>query len=806
MGKSAETQVEKLILERIDKGVVLQDAQGRIRYANPAAVRILALDEDELLRRASDDGTWDTVDAHGAPLRPEADPATMALRTGEPVRGQLLGIRRPRVEDRIWVLVDAFPGPADPGSKGPARDVVVLFRPVSREAFGSEDASEAALRLEAAAASRTAGLDREVQDLRESESGHRAMIRAMAEGVAVHGRDGQILRANPAAEEILGLTLDQMQGRHPVDPAWQLTRPDGSPLPPEEIPSEITRRTGEPCRNHLLRVRRSGGDEAWLSVNTARIEYDGEGAPWEVVATFTDVTVEQAALAAVEAGRDRLRNITEAVPGLILENLLTEDGQDRILFASAAAVEVVGVTPETLMESPEALWGRLDPGDRERLREHRARAVERREEMDEEFRIRDPEGRHRWIRLRAGPPRPAEGGLVFQMILLDVTEQRRMVRAIFDSQRREGLGVLAAGIAHNFNNLLAAILPTLELGAVEGSGEVAAAMEDGLEAARSAADLVRELLLLAGHTGEGEAEVVDLGEVVNEVSRVCSRTFDPRVTLETAGAGEALPVVARRSDLQQVLLNLALNARDAVAGVDGPAVSIRVSREGNRARVRIRDNGPGIPESVEGRLGEPFFTTKPQGEGTGLGLASAMGIVRALGGTLEWSSEAGRGATFTVGLPLRPEQTVPPGSPGAGAPSGETAPGSDGDAHRGWALVVDDEPLVRNTVVRMVERLGFRVYSTDDGAAALAWLAGNDDPRAVLLDLSMPGLSGLETLDGIRENGHTTPVILMSGYLPDDEVPDGVAAVLRKPMSFQDLEDALERALAWSDASGVRDG
>lgn len=782
----AELEFAREILQHADFGALVHDRDSRILFANPAAVRILALDQEEILRRSSLDGSWDVVDEAGTPLAGEDYPAAVALRTGKPVRGVILGLARPRLQDQVWITVDATPCQDDVGSM---THCITTFRVISADQVSRHDLEAQNAALREAVAARTTDLEGALQDLRESEASHRLMFQTMAEGVSLHSRDGYIRNANPAAERILGLSLAQLRGQHPVDPNWELADAEGTPLTPDRIPVEIARKTGRTYRGTTLRVRRPGGERAWLSVNIDPIRYPGEGAPYEVVATFTDITREREALLAVERARDRLRQITEAVPGLILENRVLADGTERFPFASAGARIVLDVDPDQIIADPSALWNRLGPGHRRQVRTARDRAIARGGAMDEEFSVATPDGGRRWVRLRSGTPAPLDGGHVLHMILLDVTEQRHMAQALYDTQRREGLGVLAAGIAHNFNNMLAAMMPSLEMARGEVGDETRPAVEDGLEAARGAADLVRQLMLLAGRGDALDVEVVDLQELVRDVARICHRTFDRKVEVRVVEDGDPgdIRVLARKSQLQQVLLNLAINARDALELTPEPRVTMRISRPDGHVILAVEDNGPGIPAAIQAHLGEPFFTTKEAGKGTGLGLASAIGIVKALGGTLDWESREGEGATFRVKLPLHDSREE-------AGPADTAAPADQGALH-GMALVVDDEPLVRKAVVRMVKRLGLQGVGVSDGRSGLDWLAANPTPSVVLVDLSMPGLSGTETLERIRQLDDPPPVIVMSGYLPPDDTLTGARAVLQKPVSLAQLRALLKEAL-----------
>jgi PAS domain S-box-containing protein len=779
---------EKLAFEHLEMGLLVQGPDTRTLYANPAASRLLSLDTAEVLSRASTDPVWDVIGPDGQPIPNEEFAAVRVARTGKPVRGVVFGLYRPRTRDRAWMTVDAFPVLDD---NGDVEYIVSLFRPITEDSVGGGAVEVPEDRLREIIADRTAELEAQVQQVRKESTEYRLVVEAMAEGVASYGRDGVLITANQAAQEILGLTEEQMRGQKPVDPRWQVMTEDGVVLTPDQIPIEITRKTGRRFRNFVMRVRRPPDDVAWLSVNTDPVEYAGEGAPYSAVATFTDITRERAALLSAEQARDRLRDVTEAVPGLILENVIHPDGSEAFTFASGQDQELFGVPPRAFMEDPARLWRCMAEEDRDRIWRMRDLTIQGDGAVDAEFQVTTPTGA-RWLHMHSGTPRREGDVACLTLIVIDVTDQRRISKTLYDTQRRQGLGVLAAGVAHNFNNMLAAIIPSIEEAMSGAGGDPAHALDDALQAAHGAADLVRQLMLLAGRGDDRDAEPVDLNELSEEVARICRRTMDPRVGLSVERwTGEGSPVVhARRAELQQVVLNLVLNGRDAAEEVPDPTVQVTVELAGSEALIHVRDNGAGMTDEVQAQIGQPFFTTKPAGKGTGLGLATAMGIVRDLGGRVVVDSAVGRGTVFTVRLPLA--GPADQGSPLSTLPGESTSPDTEAP---GVALVVDDEPLVRRAVARMVERTGLEVHQMEGGEETMEWLEANPAPDVIFVDLSMPGMSGADVLAAVRDRLADLPVVLMSGYVPDESVTEQASAVLQKPMRSSDIRAILDRLL-----------
>lgn len=768
------------VLDLLAVGVIVHDADTRILYSNGRAERVLGLAEQEMRNRDTFDPRWALVHPDGTPVEPEDIPVVKAIRTGQPVVGAVVGVLAADGE-RAWLLVDANPVLAESGE---VRRVVVSF---------SDITAELTLRhgLEAQHASLGEAVRRTDEQLSEarralmlSEAEYHSVLRAMAEGVAVHAPDGSILYANPAAESILGLTLEQMHGRHPVDPAWQLTDAGGIPLSPDAIPSEITRKTGQPQRNVVLGIHRDAVTRGWLSVSTDPIAMDSveEGRP-AVVATFTDITAEREALAEARRARDHLRDIASALPGVVMEYLLQPDGRDQFLYISEPVRDYFGIEPAEILRDSASAWQRLHPDDAVALQDSVRRAAESGASILAEFRLKHVDGEYRFVRLRSGAPVRTPEGVLFRSVLLDVTEQRRLEETVRESQRREAMGTLAAGIAHNFNNLLATILPNLEMARAAAPAGVMAELDDAFRATTAASELVRQLMQLVRRDETTRPEPIDAAALARDVARMCRGTFDRRIDIVCETPDTACMVVARRAELQQVLLNLAINARDALAERPAPKMSLSVYVEGEAVLVTVADNGVGMSPEVQARLGQPFFTTKAPGHGTGLGVASVFGILRDIGATLTVKSEADVGSTFEIRLP-RQIGTTP-------APRRSVETGAV-DAFGLRLLVIDDEPLVRTSLERMLDRMGCQAIVASSGPEGLLVLENDPDVDGVFLDLSMPGMGGAAVLRRIRQMGLTVPVYIISGFIPDDADVKGATGLLAKPFQMSQLRTVCE--------------
>ena len=371
----------------------------------------------------------------------------------------------------------------------------------------------------------------------------------------------------------------------------------------------------------------------------------------------------------------------------------------------------------------ERLFALIHPQDAVTVRAAIARSAETLEPFEEVARLATVRG-YRWIRARSVPGL-VPAGILWNGVLVDVDDEVRLQEGLRRAQRREALGELAAGIAHNFNNLLAVILPALEEARDEAPQDLRESLDDALKAGWGSRELVRQLMTLGREAPEEHRAAFDLSRAVDGVITLCRRVFPATVRID-AELPPGVRVAGAPTELQQVVLNLALNARDALAGQHGlvrVVVGTRPASEddgGPMATLRVDDDGPGMSEATLLRLGEPFFTTKPEGKGTGLGLASVFQTVERLGGRIEITSSPGQGASFLVRLPL--------------AGVGELAPRVTQFAGTRVMVAVADPELRHATCAALVDRNAVvREVSSRDELSALLVLepAGWD---AIVMD------------------------------------------------------------------------
>jgi nitrogen-specific signal transduction histidine kinase/CheY-like chemotaxis protein len=390
----------------------------------------------------------------------------------------------------------------------------------------------------------------------------------------------------------------------------------------------------------------------------------------------------------------------------------------------------------------------------------------------------------------------------YVVLLRDVTEHRRLEDDLRQAQKMESVGKLAGGIAHDFNNLLTAIIGYAAL--AEAEQTPGTPMHEWIQQIRRSGEQAATLtgqLLAFGRRQMLRPVDLDLNEVVDDIQKMLRRLIGERIELAVDLAPGLARVRADRSQVEQVIVNLVVNARDAMPR--GGRVTIRTLdvAPGTYAALKVEDTGEGIAPSVLERIFEPFFTTKPIGRGTGLGLATVYGIVKQSGGDIQVRSTPARGTEFTVLLPAV-TSSVELGAPatnGAGAQRRE--PATTGAA----VLVVEDDPGVRAFTVQVLRDAGCAVFEAGNPAEALAIATNESTPLDLLLtDVVLPGIDGADLADRLRALRPGLRVLFMSGYTPEEIAQTAALAsedvLLRKPFLPAALRDRVAQALAqvWS--------
>lgn len=514
--------------------------------------------------------------------------------------------------------------------------------------------------------------------------------------------------------------------------------------------------------------------------------------------------------AKLRQSEERYRALATAAP----VGIFRTDPQGNCVYVNDRWCEIAGLTLE---EALGAGWvSGLDPDDRERVARAWYQAAQDDVLFQEEYRFRTPDGIATWVFGQAAAERDDAGNVTgYVGTITDITEQKRgeqgrlaLERQIQHAQKLESLGVLAGGIAHDFNNLLTGILGSAELATLALPPESPAGrhVEGIRQSALHAAELTRQMLAYSGK-GRFVVEVLDLGNLVQGIAHLLEATLPKGVVLKVHAAPGLPAVEADAAQMRQVIMNLIINAGEAIGDRDG-TVTVSVGDQtvdeaylaqlnltepltpGAYVYLEVADTGAGMEADMVDMIFDPFFTTKFQGRG--LGLAAVQGIVRGHHGALKVYSEVGRGTTFKV---LLPAATGLPGAP-------ERAAAMESDTWRGsgTVLVIDDEARVRDYAEQALTYLGFAVLTAEDGRAGADLFRDRaEEITLVLLDMTMPHLSGTDVFEAIRALRPDVPVILCSGYNEQETTSrfagKGLAGFVQKPYRIQTLVAALRTAL-----------
>ena len=499
----------------------------------------------------------------------------------------------------------------------------------------------------------------------------------------------------------------------------------------------------------------------------------------------------RAAQSALRISEERFRLLAEHAQDIIFR--YRREPQPGIEYLSPAITDIVGFTPDDLYADPHLLFSRVEPEDLPALEASWRFA----EPGSITVRLRRRDGSLVHLEQRAAVVRDPDGSVVaVEGILRDTTdrvvaeeERRGLEHQLRQNERLDSLGHLAGGVAHDFNNLLAVIIGYCGMIAESlPEGDDAQADVEGIrKAAERGASLTRQLLIFS-RLEPSRLETIDLNAVIDETRELLSRTLGEDISVVTALADDLHRVKADRSKLEQVLLNLIMNARAAMP--DGGELRIETANDDGDVVLSVRDEGHGMEPEVVSRAFEPFFTTRPKGQGTGLGLATAYGAVVDAGGTIDIDSAPQAGTTVRVRLPATDQPQDAPADPEA-----------DLSAGRGErVLVVEDEDAVRDVVVRQLTRSGYEVRDVGSPFEALDVVAAETRPFDMLLtDVVMPGMSGTQLASRLRELRPDLPVLFMSGYTTGPapgghELPsDG--SLLHKPFDRAALLTAVSRTL-----------
>ena len=487
----------------------------------------------------------------------------------------------------------------------------------------------------------------------------------------------------------------------------------------------------------------------------------------------------EAANRALLESENRYRHIATNVPGAVYQFIYRTDGSKGFTVVSEGVRELFGVEPADALRDPMAVFGLVHPDDRESFYGSGAAAVATLTPWHWEGRAILADGEEKWIQAGARQERQPDGSILCDGLLMDITERRVLEDQLRQAQKMEAVGQLAGGIAHDFNNILTAITGFSELLLADTPPDDD--RRDSIKEIRTGADraaaLTRQLLAFSRRQML-QPRLLDLNQTVRDVEAMLRRLIVEDITLVLALDPRIGWVRADPGQLEQVLVNLVVNARDAMPRggsltIETSNVELAVAERsaerrvtippGSYVRIAVSDTGIGIDERTRTRIFEPFFTTKEPGKGTGLGLSTVYGIVKQSGGYIWVYSEPDAGTTFKIYLPRvaaeageRPERAAPSGGDAGVAAASETI------------LLVEDDAAVRGVSRRILMQHGYTVLEASNGAEALRLCAETARPIDLIVsDMVMPEMNGPELARQIRERHPGTALLFMSGYTRD---------------------------------------
>jgi two-component system, cell cycle sensor histidine kinase and response regulator CckA len=624
--------------------------------------------------------------------------------------------------------------------------------------------------------------------MRERDELLRILAEHVGEFIHIHDLHGRSVYASPSVERFQGRTPTTLfELAHPADmedaQAWWRQVLDGG--------------------THRLdwRIRDRNGGWRWLETSAAPVPYLGRP---HILTISRDVSERKQAEVVRKATEERLRLAFEAAKIGTGEM----DLRTRTISLSEPMQRVVGLAPGTSTLSFEQWVGRvIHPEDRASVQRAVEKGIAGEPHIALDYRIVWPDGTVRWAASRATVFYDAEGHATRIIgAIMDITERKRLEEQLRQAQKMEAVGHLAGGVAHDFNNLLTIISGSSEmlLQRLPPDDPVRDLVADIRQAGNRAADLTQQLLAFSRRTVLAP-ELLDLNESVRASEKLLRRLIGEDVELKTLLAQELDPVKVDPAQLGQVILNLAVNARDAMPTGGTLTLSTRNSEldEASSAKtiealpgryvvLGVSDTGSGMTPEVQVRLFEPFFTTKETGKGTGLGLAMVYGVVKQSGGFIAVDSQPGRGTVFEIYFPAA-EGPLPQKKP---KPVHEpTATGTE------TILLVEDEDAVRTIVSTVLQQAGYKVLEASGGRAAIDMASAHAEPIHLLItDVVMPEMGGRKLVEHLLAARPGLKVLYLSGHTDDALVRHGVltadVAFLQKPFKIRALTTKVREVLA----------
>jgi two-component system cell cycle sensor histidine kinase/response regulator CckA len=634
------------------------------------------------------------------------------------------------------------------------------------------------------------------EELQKSEEIFRSTISDLLVGVVVHAADSSVLVSNSQASHILGLNKEQMTGKQAVDPAWNFVHEDLSVMKVENYPVSRVISTGKRIANQILGIKRPDREEiTWVSLSAGPV-FSEKKVLIRIITNFMDITERKQA----EAEKERFLTAIDQVE----ETIVITDADGTIQYVNPAFEMVSGYTcEEAIGQNPRIIQsGEHD----DTFYQQMWNTLLRGETWSGRMVNKKKDGTLYTEEAVISPVKDGFGKTVnYVAVKRNVTEELKREEQFRQSQKMEAIGQLAGGVAHDFNNILQAILGYSEilLGRLNEGTQEHRDVAEIKKSASCAAYLTRQLLTFS-RKQPLEKKSVNLNAFIEDTQGMIKMMLEGNI-IPVLDLAQDLPLVsADAGQLSQIIMNLSVNARDAMPNggqLTFKTENIQFSPDaasampgavaGDFVCLAVTDTGYGMSQQVKDHLFEPFFTTKGIGKGTGLGLSVLYGIVKQHNGWIAVDSEEGRGTTFKIYLPVCSTKAC----------ASEAQPAPESEPKHEHILLVEDDPEIRRMVVQLLQSAEYQISEAESAEEALALFNSQPEKFDLLFsDIVMPGQNGIELADVIRQKKPALPVLLYSGYMNPHERWGNFDSkgyrFLQKPFTITTLLMAVYEALA----------
>ena len=628
--------------------------------------------------------------------------------------------------------------------------------------------------------------------LRESEDKFRTIFENAAQGKVIHSLDGQFLDVNESLCQLSGYAREEL-----LTKKWQ-------DLVHAEFVVKMEKQVGKVLKGEMhsfqeeFKFTQKNGKELWARNNTVLIS-DSSGKPQYLFADVEDINVQKRNEFLLQESEEKYRLLFDSAE--IMISIYDKDGCCLLMNQKLAAL--FGSEPEELIGKT---LTELHPKMGREYTQRIKKVIYQSNLAEYEDLVSFPDGRKAWLLSKVHPVKDANGKIYAAQILSqDITEKKNLARQLQQTQKMEALGTLAGGIAHDFNNMLSPILGFTELVKMRTAEDQKAQkmLNQILASGIRAKELVKHIMTFS-RSADAKNDAMQIAPIIKENVKFLKASISPDIEIKCHYPQEELIIFADLSQIHQVLMNLLTNAVHAMHE-NGGVLEIRLGTEeinktDNRyspdletatyVKLEIKDTGHGISENIIDRVFEPFFTTKPRGEGTGLGLSQAYGLVKEMGGHISVESTKDIGSTFTLLIPAHE----------GAKPAYDDILSTGLVQGHGKIMIVDDEKSILDWSSKILTECGYSVVAVDSGTEALAeFTKAPNEFDLVITDLSMPKMTGLELANLLKDKRSDLPILLSTGFsetlTPAKLKENGITSLLMKPVIASELSQRVDFCL-----------